>query len=394
MPLNPRQVILYAADPADQSIALAAAAIAGIPACQVTGNFFEAWIYTASGDYLVIAVGEPANNALYYNPCGWPNPAGDGAGFTPFDLAASPRDTLPGANWYVNAAGQTAYQSLELAAVNAYYATTGRSVPGITPPSSISPTMLCTGSANVSCPCEDLTPLPPTGLYYGSDLGTNALPPINSCGMAFYIGQMGGGIAVGTSSPCGYTIYGNFSSLAAQAALNNHGAVYGSWFLLGPRFANDCGGATTLAEADAWGVQQAEAAVAATGHYAEINRLTIFGDVEPSSWSSDVSLNQAVVSGFIRQIQALGRRPGIYSGPCAWQEITGAMPLPCGVVVWTAEFAYAEPPACPPQFVPIPDAACPDRTVGPQGFGGILPNIWQYYQSYTVDWDVANALPE
>jgi len=394
MPLNPRQVILYAADSVDLSSAMAAAAVAGIPLCQVTGNFYEAWIYTASGDYLVIAVGEPANNALYYNPCGWANPAGDSAGFTPFDLAPGPRDTLPGPDWYVNAAGQTAYQSLELAAVNAYYATTGTPLPGITPPSPISPTMTCVGSPNVPCPCVGLSPLPPTGIYYGSDLGTNALPPINSCGMSFYIGQMGGGTAVGTSSPCGYTIFGNFSSLAAQAALNNHGAVYGSWFILGPRFANDCAGASTLAEAENWGVQQANAAVAAIGHYAEINRLTVFGDVEPGSWSVDIALNQAVISGFIRQIQALGRRPGIYSGPCAWQEITGSMALPCGVVVWTAEFNYASPPACPPHFVPEPDAPCPSPYEGPQGFGGILPNIWQYYASDTVDWDIADALPE
>jgi hypothetical protein len=37
-----------------------------------------------SGDDLVLAVGQAAENGLYSNPCGWTNPAGDAAGGTPF----------------------------------------------------------------------------------------------------------------------------------------------------------------------------------------------------------------------------------------------------------------------------------------------------------------------
>ncbi|PSR36771.1 MAG: hypothetical protein C7B44_07230 [Sulfobacillus thermosulfidooxidans] len=394
MALSSHQIILYAADDNDFSIALAAAAVSGIPACQVTGNFFDAWIYTSSGEYLVIAVGGPANNALYYNPCGWPNPDQEPQGTTPFDIAPAPRDTLPGANWYVNASGNQAYQTLELATCFTYFAVHASLPSGITPPPAISPMYICGGSSNISCVCSLMTPLPPTGLYYGADLGTNQFPPINACGMTFYIGQMGGGLNAGTSTTCGYTVFGNFSTLAAQAALNNKGAMYGEWFLLGPAFYNGCVGASSQDEAYQWGMQQANAAVTALAQFPEINRRTIFTDVEPGSWSTNTSLNQAVILGFLAQIKQRGHEPGVYSSPCFWQEITASMMLPCGTVTWTAEFSYAAAPACPSHFIPQPYAPCPSPYVGPQAFGGILPNIWQYYESDTVDWDVANALPD
>ena len=74
-------VRLYAADPADYQAALAAASAAGLPADQVTQSFSTAWDQTSSGEYLVIAVGGPADDALYYNVCGWTAPDGLGAGF-------------------------------------------------------------------------------------------------------------------------------------------------------------------------------------------------------------------------------------------------------------------------------------------------------------------------
>ncbi len=48
MTLSTNQIILYAADPNDFVIALAASITVGIPACQVTGDFYDAWIYTVS----------------------------------------------------------------------------------------------------------------------------------------------------------------------------------------------------------------------------------------------------------------------------------------------------------------------------------------------------------
>ncbi|AEJ39719.1 hypothetical protein TPY_1536 [Sulfobacillus acidophilus TPY] len=205
--------------------------------------------------------------------------------------------------------------------------------------------------------------------------------------------MIGGGIVSGASTQCGYFIPGNFSTDAAQAALDNGGAVYGYWFLLGPAYYNNCAGASTLAEAQIWGQQQAQAAITALSNYPQINRKTIFGDVEAGSWSSDTSLNQAVITGFIQGVQNAGYIAGIYSAPCAWSEITGSYNLPNGVVTWTYEFSYSSPPACPTTFSPESNAACGSQYNGPQGFGGIAPNIWQYYQSSTTDLDVANALP-
>ena len=210
----------------------------------------------------------------------------------------------------------------------------------------------------------------------------------------FYIGQMGGGLTVDTSTHCGYTVFGNFSTLAAQTALTNKEAVYGEWFMLGLRFYNSCAGANSQGEAYQWGVDEADAAVNAIAQFPEINRRTIFTDVESGSWSTNISLNQTVILGFLSQIINRGYYPGVYSSPCAWQEITASMPLPCGTVTWTGEFSYAEEPACPPQFVPQPNTACPSSYVGPHAFGGIMPNIWQYYESNTADWDIANALPD
>ncbi len=71
MTVSTNKVILYAADSTDYKIALEAAAKSGISAANVTGNFTKAWSDVASGEYLVFAVGGPALNALYYNPCDW-----------------------------------------------------------------------------------------------------------------------------------------------------------------------------------------------------------------------------------------------------------------------------------------------------------------------------------
>ncbi|PSR35490.1 MAG: hypothetical protein C7B46_00420 [Sulfobacillus benefaciens] len=118
--LTPNQVFLYAADPIDYANAQSIASRFEIPATQVTGNFANAWAATASGKFVVIAVGSPADNALYYNPSGW---AGLSQGSTPFRrVPNSPTSLLPGANYYENAAGYTATDSMEIATDDVEYA--------------------------------------------------------------------------------------------------------------------------------------------------------------------------------------------------------------------------------------------------------------------------------
>jgi len=119
------RVLLYAATSADDTSALSAASAEGLPATQVTTSFSTAWAATLSGNYLVIAVGSAAVDALDFNTCGWANPSGDGAGGTPFSPAAGPLDKLPGAGVYENAAAATGAQTPQLASGLTYYATHG-----------------------------------------------------------------------------------------------------------------------------------------------------------------------------------------------------------------------------------------------------------------------------
>ena len=157
MALSPDSVILYAADESDYALALGAAAVAGIPVSNVTGNFYNVWNFVASGDYLVIAVGGPANTALYYNPCGWANPANEAGGSTPFYYANEPQAALPGANAYENGAGNLGEDTLKLVTMLAYYAVNGSYPPGYgtTLPTPVAASTTCSSSMKdpATCPC-------------------------------------------------------------------------------------------------------------------------------------------------------------------------------------------------------------------------------------------------
>jgi hypothetical protein len=113
----------------------------------VTEDFATAWAAALTGNYLVIAVGQAADDALYFNTCGWSNPSGEGAGGTPFDLASEPLDQLPGVDLYENAAAATAAQTPALATDLAYYATHGTLPAGVTKlPAQGTPARVCAGS--------------------------------------------------------------------------------------------------------------------------------------------------------------------------------------------------------------------------------------------------------
>ncbi|MCY0865372.1 MAG: hypothetical protein OWQ57_10510 [Sulfobacillus sp.] len=143
MSLSANQIFLYGADPTDYANAKSIANTYNIPFGNVTGSFAAAWAAVASGKFLVIAVGGPANNALYYNPCGW---AGLSAGSTPFSYVTdAPLNTLPGANYYENAAGDTATDSLEIATDYVEYAL-GDSLSYNPIPVVYSPSNTCSGS--------------------------------------------------------------------------------------------------------------------------------------------------------------------------------------------------------------------------------------------------------
>jgi hypothetical protein len=141
------RVVLYAADPADAAAAQAAAAAAGLPASQVITSFAIAWADTLSGEYLVLAVGDPAVAALYFNVCGWANPSALPAESTPFSYDLGPLNTLPGADTFVNAEGATAADTQALATDLAYYALNGTLPAGVTSlPAAAAPQYACSGS--------------------------------------------------------------------------------------------------------------------------------------------------------------------------------------------------------------------------------------------------------
>ena len=143
------RVLLYAATSGDDTSARSAASAAGLPASAVTESFSNAWAATLSGNYLVIAGGAAADDALYYNACGWSNPSDEGAGGTPFALAAGqPVDKLPGAGYYEDGAAATSSQTAARATDLAYYAVHGKLPSGVTKlPAQATPAGNCSGSA-------------------------------------------------------------------------------------------------------------------------------------------------------------------------------------------------------------------------------------------------------
>ena len=80
-------LVLYAADKGDMTIAAQIARSLALPASNVTGNFKQAWKDTVGNRDLVIAVGEPAANALYFNACSWTESGGLARWFHPLLLS-------------------------------------------------------------------------------------------------------------------------------------------------------------------------------------------------------------------------------------------------------------------------------------------------------------------
>jgi Domain of unknown function (DUF1906) len=146
-------IVLYAADAADMAIAARIRREFSLPPGDVTGRFSRAWKDTASDKDVVIAVGEPAANALYFNVCGWANPAGWHAGVTPFYYLGYPLRNPAGRNYFELASSRTIAGSTQLATQLVQYALAGTlpnygSEPAVPAP----PTLSCRGAPNVKVP--------------------------------------------------------------------------------------------------------------------------------------------------------------------------------------------------------------------------------------------------
>lgn len=239
------------------------------------------------------------------------------------------------------------------------------------------------------------------GVHYGSDSNTIS----NPCSeLAFYIGELGGGIQPGRSVQCGFTIEGQFDDATAKIVNDKTGATYGYWFLLGARFANNCTGTDLVDVGKQWGQQQAQAAVKAYKDKAIVKKRTIFGDVEQEKYwqlrgseKINLKVNRAILEGFIEEIKKNGFIPGVYSAPCAWAEIVGSdYMLPDDVVTWTYQKNHGEGEKqlnyCPVSLDPRPNEPCGSSYQGAQGFGGLNPTIWQYH--IDPDYNVLSTFPQ
>jgi hypothetical protein len=143
-------LVLYAADKTSMSAAVAIAQALALPLSDVTGSFSRAWTDTAGGRDLVLAVGQPAANALYFNVCGWANPANRKAGSTPFYYPGEPQRQSPGRDYFELSDTSAAAGTAQLTAQLTQYALAGTLPDQATVPAA--PTLACLGSPNVSVP--------------------------------------------------------------------------------------------------------------------------------------------------------------------------------------------------------------------------------------------------
>jgi hypothetical protein len=146
-------VVLYAADRASMAAAVAAARSFALPASDVTGRFATAWADVSGGSDLVLAVGRAAANALNDNGCGWPNPAGEGAGSTPFVYPGEPLQQPPGAGVFEPSDGSNPTATALLTGQLLQYALAG-TLPddGGAPSGPVPPVDVCLGSPSVPVP--------------------------------------------------------------------------------------------------------------------------------------------------------------------------------------------------------------------------------------------------
>ena len=147
---TPMPIRVYAADSASMALAVQTAHLLGLSRGDVTGSFKQAWNATTGGRHLVFAVGQAALNALYTNPCGWSNPAGERRGHTPFSVVDATLRQPPGAKIFENATASKSADTGQLASEVTHFALTGTLPNGGTSlPAPAIPTNHCSGSPSV-----------------------------------------------------------------------------------------------------------------------------------------------------------------------------------------------------------------------------------------------------
>lgn len=360
MPLSPSKVILYAANQTDFAIALAAAEAAGIPEENVTGDFYTAWERTAAASHLVLAVGAPALNALYYNPCGWHNPQGSPAGSTPFAISSSPRDSLPGANYFEKAAGFYASDTLYIATAFAAYAVKGRFPASFKNlPKLSNPSRHCLGKATNQCPCSQSVHCR-NGLDAASDLSSQASCLWNHTPYSFVARYLGG--------PC--YIYAQLTSSEAKTLSNAGFHIVSIYVGAHNTRSIQCGTQT-----QSQGQKDGQDAVKLAHNVGQPSGTAIYLDLEAGQLNSDYL---GYTKAWADEVSRLGYRPAVYSSQAQLQTIHNQSWGGNRLLYWVAHYVY--------KGVRVP-APCPSNEWN-------HAQMWQYATGgtecgITVDYDSA-----
>lgn len=235
--------------------------------------------------------------------------------------------------------------------------------------------------------------------YYGSDSGWNGAPQ-NPCAVnpQFYIGRIGINLTANNE-------YFN-SSLAQELLQSTGNKVYGYWFIYGPDSPEAQNYETPYEYGQAQGMKAKNTRDTKIQN-AEMNGLGLFGDVEgkpgQNYWSSDLQANQDVINGFL----SVDEYFGLYSAPCAWQDITGSVDWYPTLhstwkgSAWTFQKNYGYDPGCIDGNWSnwIYNAPCPTSETVAQGFGNLTPVFWQYATNipegdYLLDLVISWTLPD
>lgn len=204
--------------------------------------------------------------------------------------------------------------------------------------------------------------------FWGTD--TNSA---TCCGLPqdLYLGPLGGGTSTGNTD--------NFNTGAAQAAGSN--STYAYWDVWGPK--------ASPYNPYLWGAAQGQVAADEwqnNPNASYVGGMTIFGDIEPGNpgWDSDQSSNQAVLHGFLDELQSAGFTPGIYISPANWQNFFGGTYAPPQTfVLW-----ITGDQTCTIDCAPC--ASCTDTmsqveillpTISQISLGGSAAVVWQYWIS-------------
>lgn len=207
--------------------------------------------------------------------------------------------------------------------------------------------------------------------------------------MIFYAGRLGSGTNANTSY---------FNDTGASLAKY----VYMYWGIKGPKSDPNytSAGSYTAAMGKSWGALQAAAAKTAWDNKANVNKYTIFADIESGfgGWltSSDLSvyatINYSVFEGFVDKIRTYSSfKAGAYSSRGSWQSIMGTTWSPgYADTVWGANY---------PAGSTFNNA--PTSMSGCSSINGATPTIWQYYgetgthnPAVTGDANVLSAIPQ